>query len=350
MIWKQDGSVWSTSIKADNRVANFVQVIASDATVAAAGKFFSIVLKQDGNVMLMGKSSTTRLSFLGETQNWRMFSVVKMIFGAKAVAAGGYHGIVLTREGLVLGTGWNKHGQLGDGTTDDKSRFVQMVTAGLNIAAIAAGEAHSVLVTQDGCVIAAGLNSDGQLGDGSKTDSSSFVYAISSGVGQVATVDVAAGSYHSLVIKEDGSVWATGCNKYGQLGDGSKAERLIYVQVLKSAAKAVVAGNRHSMVLKQDGSVWATGDNLYGQLGDGSTTSTSKFVQVISDGVKLVAAGALHSMALKQDESLWATGSNIYGQLGDGTTKSRKVFDRVTLFGIHDNGAEQHTIIRYTLL
>ena len=81
-------------------------------------------------------------------------------------------------------------------------------------------------------------------------------------------VYVAAGGYHSLVISYDGSVWGAGWNEYGQLGDGTKEDRVQYKRLIDGGVTAVAAGSRHSMMLKQDGSVWATGYNLYGQLGD----------------------------------------------------------------------------------
>ena len=70
------------------------------------------------------------------------------------------------------------------------------------------------------------------------------------------------------------------------------------------------------MVLKQDGSVCATGSNKYGQLGRAWMTDTTNYKIVISYGVKAIAAGAWHSMLLKQDGSVWAAGRNKYGKLG----------------------------------
>ena len=98
-------------------------------------------------------------------------------------------------------------------------------------------------------------------------------------------------------------------------------------------------GDQHSMILKRDGSVWATGDNLYGQLGDRWTAHSNVFMQVISDGAKAIAAGGFHSMVLKQDGSIWATGSNKDGQFGDGSTTSEKTFVRVAPFS---NGVEHN--------
>ena len=87
------------------------------------------------------------------------------------------------------------------------------------------------------------------------------------------------------------------------------------------------------MILKHDGSVWATGYNEYGQLGSGWTSSSRIFVQVISDGVRVIAAGSFHSMVLKQGGSLWATGSNQDGQFGDSSRLSRKNYVRLIPFG-----------------
>lgn len=85
------------------------------------------------------------------------------------------------------------------------------------------------------------------------------------------------------------------------------------------------------MILMQNGSVWASGYNAYGQLGDGSGVNRNVFVQVISGGVKAVDTGAYHSMVIKEDSSIWAVGSNEYGQFGDGSTKSEKSYTMIKL-------------------
>ena len=87
------------------------------------------------------------------------------------------------------------------------------------------------------------------------------------------------------------------------------------------------------MMLRADGSLWATGYNLYGQLGDGSTTNSRVFRLVLPDSVKSVSAGDFHNMIIKQDGSIWATGSNKFGQFGDGTTTSTKRFVKISPFG-----------------
>jgi alpha-tubulin suppressor-like RCC1 family protein len=137
------------------------------------------------------------------------------------------------------------------------------------------------------------------------------------------------------LLKSDGTVWATGDNSEGQLGDGSNTQRNNPVQVSDSSGNAfanvaaIAAGYDHTIFLKADGTVWATGDNSEGQLGDGSTVSKSNPVQVSDSSgnaianVAAIAAGVYHTIFLKADGTVWATGNNSEGQLGDGSTVNK---------------------------
>ena len=93
------------------------------------------------------------------------------------------------------------------------------------------------------------------------------------------------------------------------------------------ATPRIAAGNGHTVTLRSDGTIWATGDNSAGQLGDGTTTDRTTAVQVglPDNGASWVAiaAGDDHTLALKADGSLWAWGSNLSGQLGDNSGRSR---------------------------
>ena len=328
VILRQDGSVWSTAINLHGAIIPsstssryFFPVFPSGATAAAAGNAFSVVLKQDDSVWAIGRNNRGQLGDGTSVDRKDTFRNVQFIIGARAVAAGGYHSMILTEEGSVWVTGWNVYGQLGDELSRivDTDNNFRMNNQRFHIAmhggakAVAAGDTHSIVLKLDGSVWAAGRNYNGQLGDGSNTDRHSFVKVVSD-----SAVAVAAGGYHSMVLKEDGSVWTAGWNQHGQLGDDSTVNWKHYVQVISTGTRSIAAGSRHSMILKQDGSVWVTGHNEYGQLGDGSSTDRKEFVQVISEGVKAIAAGAFHSMVIKQDGSVLATGSNMGGQLGDG--------------------------------
>lgn len=138
-----------------------------------------------------------------------------------------------------------------------------------------------------------------------------------------------------MALKEDGTVWAWGSNSVGQLGDGTGvfgAISTVPVQVVGlNGITAIAAGDYHSMALKNDGTLWVWGLNQYGLLGIGSTTDSNVPVQVSSlTGVAAIAAGWEHSLALKNDGTLWAWGYNYRGQLGDGTTTNRDLPVQVT--------------------
>jgi len=123
-------------------------------------------------------------------------------------------------------------------------------------------------------------------------------------------VSLAAGDDHSLAVTADGSVWAWGDNTFGQLGDGTRADRPTPVQVRGLRGVAVVrAGSRHSLALGRDGTVWAWGDNAAGQLGTASVNGSPLPLPVPGLGrVADVAAGGLQSLALTADGSVWSWG------------------------------------------
>ena len=241
------------------------------------------------------------------------------------MSLGAEHSLLVNADGSVWAAGGNPFGQMGTGSrTDPKVDFVQVLSGVVNTVA-ADGGGHSMVLKQDGSVWATGRNQHGQLGDGSKKDRFKFLKVIASGVQAVAV-----GSQHSLVVKEDGIVWVTGSNMNGQLGNALITGTRKFSKVSFIGAEAVAAGVEHSLIRGQDGSVWAVGGNDSGQLGDDTKVTKGTFVQVLSSGAKAIAAGGYHSMVLKQDGTVWAMGDNKYGQLGDGSTTSRKSMLRVT--------------------
>jgi len=115
---------------------------------------------------------------------------------------------------------------------------------------------------------------------------------------------------HTLAVKANGTAWAWGDNRFGNLGDGSTAASDVPVQVNGPTNVKFVAGGRdHSIAIETDGSVWAWGWNQYGQLGDGTKTNRLAPVRVkgIAPAVQ-VAAGANHSLARLEVGAVWAWG------------------------------------------
>jgi len=244
-----------------------------------------------------------------------------------AVAGGDFHTIELKSDGTVWSWGSNKYGQLGDGTMIDSPAPIQ-VSSLTNVTDIAAGGEHSISLKNDGTVWTWGYNRYGQLGNGTTIDSPVPIQVN----GLTDVTDIATGEDHSIALKNDGTVWTWGYNRYGQLGVETTEEcefglmnwycstTPIQVSGLTDVT-AIAAGVFHSIALKSDGTVWTWGGNYWGQLGDGTTTGSTTPVQIseLTD-VTDIAAGGRHTVAVKSDGTVWTWGSNEHGQLGDGTT------------------------------
>ena len=83
-------------------------------------------------------------------------------------------------------------------------------------------------------------------------------------------VGVKAGMFHTMALKNDGTLWTWGDNDKGELGDGTRTNRLSPIQVGNSNNWASISvGNEYSMAIKTDGTLWAWGDNGWGKYGNG---------------------------------------------------------------------------------
>ena len=126
--------------------------------------------------------------------------------------------------------------------------------------------------------------------------------------------------YHSMVVMEDGTLWAWGDNQYGQLGDGTTETRFSPVKIMKDVL--MVSTSDFTMAVKNDGTLWGWGENSFGQLGNGTTEDRYSPVKIMDD-VKYVSVDgyASHTAAVKTDGSLWVWGSSRpEGIVADGKT------------------------------
>gem|GEM_PF-843058 len=207
----------------------------------------------------------------------------------------------------------------------------------LGVTSVSAGSYHSLFIKTDGTLWAMGYNTPGQLGDGSFSNRSAPVQ-ITSGV-----VSFAAGDSHTLFIKTDGSLWGMGSNASGQLGVGTSIYSSSTPVPITTGVTSVATGDSHTLFIKTDGSLWAMGSNAYGQLGDGSTTNRNTPVQIATN-VTSVAAGSGHTLFVKADGSLWAMGLNTSGQLGDGTTTNHSTPVQIATDVVSVETGSAHTL------
>jgi hypothetical protein len=184
---------------------------------------------------------------------------------------------------------------------------------------LVAGWSHTCGLTSNGNAFCWGLNSDGQLGDGSRLDR--LVPTPVRG----ATVNLTAGSAHTCGIA-DNAVLCWGDNRFGQLGDGTNESRPqpVAVQGLPGRPRDLASGAVHTCALLDDGSAWCWGQNLHGQLGDGSTQNRNRAARVAGNvSLRSIEAGGALTCGFATDGTEYCWGLNQNGQLGDGTRESR---------------------------
>jgi alpha-tubulin suppressor-like RCC1 family protein len=299
-------------------------------TAVAAGNATSLALTSTGQVLGWGRNASGQLGN-GTTTDSSTPVLASLPSGTTvtAIATGsGTHSLALTSTGQVLAWGGNQSGQLGDGTTTNSTTPVAVsLPSGTNVIAISTGGYHSLALTSTGQVLAWGRNDWGQLGNGTKIDSSTPV-AVSLPSGTTAAA-ISGAELHSLALTSTGSVLAWGRNANGELGIGTTVDSSVPVAVgLPSGTivTAIATGMYHNLALTSTGQVEAWGGNPYGQLGDGTMTSATTPVAVsLPSGtiVTTIAGGSMSSMALTSAGRMLAWGDNLTGQLGDGTTTSR---------------------------
>jgi alpha-tubulin suppressor-like RCC1 family protein len=282
----------------------------------------------------------------------------------KALATSGSSFFLIDENDNLYARGPNFRGKLGLGGILTATDWVYVTD---NVRQVSAGEDHSMIIKNDGSVWGTGINNFGELanvyipaGGGSYT-SSVTRFTPCTGAGTSGVVQVSAGNAHTTIIKDDGSVWGSGYNRYGQIGIGiTSVSVLTFTSAIgagTSDVSNVSSGYYHTLMLKNDGSVWGTGYNNNGELGIGTTDNKNTYTAAVgvgTSGVSQISTSRgweTFSIILKSDGSVWGTGNNDYGQLGNGTFDSALTFTSVEparndIVKISASGEEPHTVIQ----
>ena len=309
-----------------------LDVLYADPAVVA-GHDHTLAITTKGKVYAWGVGGNGQLG-LGDYQARTTPTAVPLPGPAVQVAAGWGHSLALLADGRVFAWGNNASGQLGDGTTT--MRNTPGALPGVTTATyIACGYNHNLMAKSDQSIWLWGYNSHGQLSQGDKVNRLSPV-SIPVASSQIA--DVALGELHTLILLTSNSLYGFGDNGYGQLGLPTSSGEHLVLTSLVGGVKAVRAFSLYSVVLGTDGVPYGTGENVYGQLGDGSQTTRYGWVAMNSAGLPAgttlqeVVPGQYHTLFLGTQGSVASVGYNWYGQLGLGaaTTTSYTTSQGIT--------------------
>ncbi len=324
-------------------------------TMIANGGNHVLLLKCNGQINSWGLNANGQL---GDNSNISSYypSTVRgngsnfFLNNAIALATGVNHSLAITCDGAILAWGNNSNGQIGDNSNNNRINpvYVTGLPSGKKAIAIAAGEAHSLALMNDGTVWAWGSNQSGQLGRGNTPDSKIAVQVLGAGgngfLGSV--VAIACGSNSSFALLNDGTVRSWGKNNKGQLALGNAAAAIQYNPAIAldstgatlTNITTIKSGNEFTLFLHKNGTVQACGDRTKSQLGDGSGTVSRTTPLVIRNfgNVKSIHCGWDYALAIKKDSTVFCWGNNASGQLG--VNSYSQVFTPAQLLGINGSG------------
>ncbi len=248
----------------------------------------------------------------------------------KDIAAGEKQSYFTTKSSTVFAYGDNYFGELGFKDTEYRRspEVIPLTNFGnQSIKQVATGHAHSIVLAENGRVFACGDNNHGQLGLGDRTNPKAPTEILRANFHNQSIKQVATGHTHSIFLTENGRVFVSGHDGWGQLGLFSVLESYpteISLDCFSGESiKQVAAGQSYSIFVTQNGKVFVCGYNNKGQLGVGGYYNQKSLTAIPQarfggESIKQVAAGFAHSIFVTQNGKVFVCGYNNKGQLGIG--------------------------------
>ena len=310
---------------------------ASNLTMFASWRN-TCAIRDDGDLYCWGRNGNGQLGIgsMGSS-HWKDRPTNTNNLGSDAISVsmGEQHTCAVLDTGVLKCWGRNHHGQVGDGSTTDRSAPQTInVGSGRTTTSVYMGFHHTCAILDDQSVKCWGRNQDGELGVGSTTSSFDTPQTINTLGTNRHAISLALGEGFTCALLDDGSIKCWGQDNEGQRGDGggygsnirSPPSSAISLPAGRTATQ-ITAGAFHVCALLDDASVVCWGKNHEGQIGDGSTTDRFAPVTTGSFGSghspSYISAGYDHTCALLTDGGVRCWGSNNNGQLGDGTSTDR---------------------------
>ena len=258
------------------------------------------------------------------------FAVVGTAPPFSQISAGNVHSCGVAMDGRAYCWGLNSFGELGDGTAATRDAPVA-VSGGLRFVQVRAGTTHTCGLTTDSLAYCWGQNDLGQLGNGKAPTGNVTPVGVAGGR---RFTQILVGFRHTCAVTSAGVAFCWGENAHGQLGTGSKTGPQVCLGVACAIRPVRVTGGHvflrirpggeHTCGLDVNYRYLCWGNNVFGQLGDGTRTTRLKPVLVVG-GLTFVqvSAGGMHTCGVTSAHLAYCWGRNETGQLGDGSTTRR---------------------------
>ncbi len=300
---------------------------------SSSSSFASYAIDADGNLYTWGEDEylhTVTSSSLAQDLTPAKVGFPAGVTSWLSVAAGHVHTLAIGNDGDIYSWGDNEYGQLGNGSLVSSDTLVKVVLpTGVAARQASCGYWHSLALCSDGNVYAWGENNNGQLGNGTTTNSDIPVKVdLPAGF---TPVSVCAGWYYSFALGADGTLYAWGGNVQGQLGLGNTTNYSIPVEVPFPAGvtkwTGVYGGIYFAAAMGNDGNLYTSGtvgQTNYGEAGNGSTTGSDSLVKAnlppAVTGWNEIACTGSSVLAIGSNDTLYAWGYGGSGEMGNGSS------------------------------
>lgn len=359
----------------------FTQTIITNCKAVSFGYSSTIALCTDGTMYGTGENSYGELG-LGNNNEYHTFTQIPGVW--REVALVDTFTAALDVNWQLYTTGKNTYGQLGLGDNINRNTFT--LASGATWAGVAVTADTTYVISQDLHVWATGYQEawaestevliEVFTEEISKIIISTYTVVLQANLGAyyaagennvnlpigaislaeftvldpaIDWIAVDAGSYQSLALKADGTLYGTG--SYSGLGLGVSTNVTEWTVLFGGQkVKCITAGRGTGFVIREDGTLWGTGANNYGQICQGNTVAQPNWVQIGTDNDWAwvdTGSSAFHVWAQKTNGDLYAWGRNHGGQLGRGTNTPYETSMQKVNFGSvkHFAVGEDHTLV-----
>lgn len=283
----------------------------------SCGNSFTMILTARGALYGMGRNNYYQIGHPEPIHHKRpqLVEALKNVHITQ-VECGHEHSIALSSEGKVFGFGRNTQFQLANTKSTSQQPHQIQALEGNRIKQIACGSGFTMAINDRGELYGFGQNSSGQLAYKDLTPQA--VPRLVAAFKDVPVDRVSCGSVHTMVLA-GGKIYAFGSDSFGQTGLGTSLNAnpaSILPTVCNLFISKVVCGAYYTMVLTEDGQVYAFGQNNNAQLGIGSNSNqgTPTLVPLETDVVD-IACGYNHALLLTEEGRVFGTGQQSSSHL-----------------------------------